>query len=136
MAVPVGKRGENTLEVFLKAVDLAKYTMEITANTKNFPGRYRPFIDRVNNAAINVASDIWKANNIYIGNGCDPRAFEDRRYLQNRAVTSVNELLFLINMADAMLDKAVKKKAAFWTKEAMHVKSLIIKWRESDRKRG
>ena len=45
MAVPVNKRGENTLEVWLKAVDLVKYTMEITANTKNFPGRYRAMTD-------------------------------------------------------------------------------------------
>ena len=111
MTVPVGKRGENTLEVWLKAVELAKYTMEITANTKSFPGRYRPMTDRINAAAIEAAGDLWKANKVFVGQGCDPRAREDRRFLQNRAINHLDDLLFLIDLSGKLLHRDGKKSA-------------------------
>lgn len=135
MAVPVNKRGENTLEVWLKAVDLAKYTMEITANTKNFPGRYRVMTDRINDAAIGAAGKLWKANKVFIGNGCDPRAKQDRAYLQNSAINDLDDLLFLIDLAGKALHRPTKK-TAFWAEKAIAVKRLAVKWRESDRSRG
>lgn len=135
MSVPVGKRGENTLEVWLAAVDLARYTMEITSNTKNFPGRFRPMTDRINDAAISAAGDLWKANEVYIGKGCDPRAKDDRKYLQNRAITSLNDLLFLIDLAGKTLHRDAKK-TMFWAAKARRAKQLAVKWRDSDRSRG
>lgn len=135
MAVPVNKRGENTLEVWLKAVDLAKYTMEITANTKNFPGRYRAMTDRINDAAIGAAGKLWKANKVFIGNGCDPRAKQDRAYLQNSAINDLDDLLFLIDLAGKALHRPTKK-TAFWAEKTIAVKRMAVKWRESDRSRG
>lgn len=135
MSVPVGKRKENTLEVWLKAVDLAKYTMEITASTKNFPGRYRAMTDRINDAAIGVAGKLWKANKIFVGNGCDPRAKQDRAYLQNSAINDLDDLLFLIDLAGKALHRPTKK-TAYWAEKAITVKHLAVKWRESDRSRG
>lgn len=134
-SVPVGKRGENKLEVWLKAVDLAKYTMEITANTKNFPGRYRPVVERINAAAIGAASDLWKANKVFIGHGCDPRAKQDRRYLQNRAINHLDDLLFLIDLSGKMLHRS-GKNTAYWASKTTKIKQLAVKWRESDRSRG
>lgn len=135
MSVPVGKRGENTLEVWLKAVDLAKYTMEITANTKSFPGRYRPMVERINAAAIGAAGDLWKANKVFIGKGCDPRARQDRAFLQNRAINHLDDLLFLIDLSGKML-KRHGRKTAYWADKAVTVKKLAAAWRDSDRSRG
>ena len=135
MTVPVGKRGENILEVWLKAVELAKYTMEITANTKSFPGRYRPMVERINAAAIEAAGDLWKANKVFVGQGCDPRAREDRRFLQNRAINHLDDLLFLIDLSGKLLHRD-GKKSAYWAGMAVKVKQLAAKWRDSDRSRG
>lgn len=135
MSVPAGKRGENQMEVWMEAVALAKYTMEITSNTKNFPGRYRAMTDRIVDASVSAAGDLWKANKVYIGSGCDPRAKDDRRYLQNRAISSLNEMLFLIDMAGKVL-KRPGSKTVFWADKARKVKKLAVAWRDSDRKRG
>lgn len=135
MSVPVGKRGKNTLEVWMKAVELAKYTMEITANTKNFPGRYRPMVERINAAAIGIAGDLWKANKIFIGRGCDPRAKQDRAFLQNRAINQIDDLLFLIDLSGKVL-KRESRKTAMWAKKAVAVKKLAVAWRNSDKSRG
>lgn len=135
MSVPVGKRGENTLEVWLEAVDLAKYTMEITSNKKNFPSRFDEMTRRINAAAVDAAGDLWKANKIYIGKGCDERARKDRAYLQNRAIANLNDMLFLIDLAGKVLHRD-KKKTLYWAGKASRVKQLAVKWRDSDRSRG
>ena len=139
MSVPVGKRSKNKLEVWMKAVDLAKYTMQITANTRNFPGRYRTMVMRINDAAINCAADLWKANKIYIGKGCDPRAKQDRTYLQNKAIGELDELLFLLDLAESVMAKPngdTPINMFYWAEKAVSVKQLAQAWRDSDKSRG
>lgn len=135
MSVPVGKRGENTLEVWQKAVRLAKYTMEITSNKKNFPARYDAMTSRIVDCAVDAAGDLWHANRVYIGHGCDPRALEDRRYLQNKAVNELDDLLFLIDLAGKVLHRDTRK-TVYWADLARGVKQMAVKWRDSDRGRG
>lgn len=47
MAVPVGQRSENKLEVLERAQKYAIHLIEITANTKNFPGRFAQIVTRM-----------------------------------------------------------------------------------------
>ena len=117
--------------VWLKAVELAKYTMEITSNKSNFPARYDAMTSRICNAAIGAAGDLWHANKVFIGKGCDERAFVDRAYLQNRAVNELDELLFLIDLAGKALHRP-SKKTAYWAVLAREVKQLAVKWRGPD----
>lgn len=131
MSVPVGKRGENTLEVWQEAVKLCKYTMEITANKKNFPGRYAPMVNRINDCAVGIAENLWKANKTYVGEGCDPRNIKDRLYLQNRAIEQCNTMLFLIDLAHKVLHRDTTK-TMYWGEMARKTKQLAVKWRESD----
>lgn len=134
MSVPVGQRGENTMQVWLDAVALAKYTMEITSNKKNFPSRYDAMTSRIADCAIGAASDLWRANKVFVGSGCDPRAREERRFLQNRAIESLNELMFLIDLAGKVLHRE-RRKTLYWASLARKVKQLAVKWRESDGRR-
>lgn len=80
MSVPKGKRKENKLDVYLRAQDLAKYTLEILSNKKNFPARHQSVIDRLEAEAWGIAEDVWRANNIFVGKGCDLRNVKDRLY--------------------------------------------------------
>lgn len=145
----MNKRGENTLQVWLDAVALARYTMEITANKKNFPARYDEMTGRINACAINAAGDLWKANQIYVGKGSDAltpeqaqadgerlaRAWSERLGLEHKAIEELNEMLFLIDLAGKVLHRPAKK-TLYWANLARGVKHLAVKWRESEAKRA
>lgn len=134
MSVPVGKRGTNKLDVFVKAEQLAKHTIELTNNKKNFPGRYQKVIDELVENAWGIADDIWTANNIYVGKGCDPRNIQDRLYLQNRAITRCKRLLFNIQMAHKFFHRSTKS-TKYWTELTQEVLELCRAWRDTDVKR-
>lgn len=93
MGVPEGKRKENRLEVWLAAVRLTKYTMEITSNKRSFPGRYGAMTDRICGRAWDVQTRLWEANNIWVGQGCPRENVEARRHLQDMAVAGLRALL-------------------------------------------
>lgn len=93
MSVPKGKRKINKLEVWLSAVDLAKYTMEITSNTNNFPGKYRCMVQRLDATAYGISEKLWLANSIYVGRGCDPRNVADRKKLQSDSIALCKSML-------------------------------------------
>ena len=55
MAVPEGLRGTGKLEVFEKALDLATYTITITANKKVFLPEYQGSLtDKINGVALAI----------------------------------------------------------------------------------
>ena len=67
MAVPAGQRSENKLEVLERAQRFAIHLIEVTANTKNFPGRFAPIVTRICDTAWEIAENIYTANKVYIG---------------------------------------------------------------------
>ncbi len=61
MAVPAGQRSDNKLEVLERAQKYAIHLIEITANTKNFPGRFAPIVTRMCDTAWEIAENIYTA---------------------------------------------------------------------------
>ena len=97
MAVPEGLRGTGKLEVFEKALNLATYTITITANNKVFLPEYQGSLtDKINGVALAIYMDAWTANNILVRNAED---FAERRRLQEKAARNCNNLLALMQMA-------------------------------------
>ena len=94
MAVPAGQRSENKLEALERAQKYAIHIIEITANTKNFPGRFAPIVTRMCDTAWEIAENIYTANKVYIGDGASQAAYKKREQLQKRAVAGCNRLKF------------------------------------------
>lgn len=134
MTVPVSKRGANSMEVFLRARELAAYTATICTNTKTFPGRYREVSNRIIGAAWDCARHVWRANGIYVGAGCLPGAADERLGLQRQAISDLDELLFEIEMCYDVFP-ASRQKLPKWSELACRTKDLIKRWHEADRRR-
>lgn len=94
MSVPVNQRTESKLEVFVRAHDLAVYTIKITSNAKNFPEEYRHALtDEITRTAIQIFTKVWAANNVMVRTEDDYRM---RRGLQEEAAVLCNVLLPLL----------------------------------------
>lgn len=132
--VPKGKRGTNTMEVWQEAVKLAKYTMEITSNKKNFPARYDTMTSQISETAINIARYLWKDNEVNVRAGAPVENVTARLHMQDMAITEIESLLFLIDLAGKALHRP-KKKTTYWAGMAIKTKQLAVAWHESDRKR-
>lgn len=116
MSVPEGLRGTGRLEVIEKALDLADYTITITANSKIFLPEYQKSLtDDINRIALAIYVDAWTANNIKVTN---EESYMERRRLQERKV-------FHLKL----------KRIKFWGEKTLNVRGLLRAWRESDYKR-
>ena len=134
MSVRVKDRKENKLEVFLKALDLLKYTLKITQNEKVFKQEYKePIVDDIIETVKNIYIDAWDANNVMVRAG-DVDAWKIRRQLQLKAARECNRLLALIDIAKSVyhLDG---KRVEYWIGKVLDTRELIRKWNESDSKR-
>lgn len=131
MAVPVGKRSENRLLVLDRAQKLAIELIESTANSKNFPGKYSPIVERVNGTAWDICENIWEAKRVVVGEGAAPAAIKKRKKHQARAIAQCNKLSFQLDMlASALhLDTAWLVKKGEKVEE---VRSLAVAWMKSD----
>ena len=132
MAVPEGLRGPGKLEVFEKALDLATYTITITANKKVFIPEYQGSLtDRINSVALAIYMDAWTANNILVRNAED---FAERRRLQEKAARNCNNLLALMQMAQKVFHLKLTR-VKYWGEMTIGVRNLLRAWKESDYKR-
>lgn len=132
MSVPVGERKESKLEVFVQALSLVKYTLEITKNEKIFLPEYKGCVtDDIVETAKNIYIDSWDANNIRVTNKKD---WEERRILQLRAARNCNRLLALIGIAKSMFHLK-SKRVEFWVGKVLNVRSMIRKWNQNDNER-
>ena len=133
MSVPVFKRKENLLEVIVKAKELAVYTLNITANPKNFPKEYW---DGITSKLVNDANDIflkcWTANNMNASFGNE--FYRERKRLQTEVIIVCNHLLAMIELAQKVF-KLNSKRISFWGGKVLDCRNLVKAWRESDRKR-
>lgn len=132
MSVPEGLRGTGRLEVIEKTLDLADYTITITANSKIFLPEYqRSLTDDINRIALAIYVDAWTANNIKVTN---EESYMERRRLQERAARNCNNLLALMQLAQKVFHLKLKR-IKFWGEKTLNVRSLLRAWRESDYKR-
>lgn len=129
MSVPVNQRTESKLEVFVRAHDLAVYTIKITSNTKNFPEEYRHALtDKITRTAIRIFTKVWAANNVMVRTEDDYRM---RRGLQEEAAVLCNVLLPLIEIAWKVFHLE-SKRVRYWTGKVLDVRKMIRAWREAD----
>ena len=133
MSVPEEKRKQGKLEVIVKALDLATYTIQITANEKTFDPKFRAAVtDDLVSHAKNIYLDCWTANNIRVTN--DAETYQTRKRLQDKAVTECNTFLGLLDVAKRVfhLDS---KRITYWGNKIINCRKLIRAWRDADKKR-
>lgn len=132
MSVPVNKRAKGKFEVLIKARELAKYTIEITKNTKVFKPEYQTALtDDIIRTAKNVFIKCWTANNIRVNT---KEQAEERNRLQYEADQDCNNLLALIDLAKVIYHLK-SKRIKFWAEKTIVARTLIREWRTSDSKR-
>lgn len=130
MSVPEGERRKTRLEVFVKARQLATYTIQITSNRNRFPPE---FDDKITTDIVKTARDIyakaWEANTI---NGT--KDWKMRSSIQKESIRLCGQMLVYIGIAKGVFhirDKRIK----YWTSLVVEVRKMLIGWHESDVKR-
>ncbi len=132
MSVPVNQRTHGKLEVCVKAHDLCCYTLQITANKKNFMPEFQESLtNRIVEAAIDIHTLCWSANNILVNSADDLR---ERTMYQEKAAIKCNILLSLIDVAKRVFHLSTKR-VTYWAGKTIETRNLIRAWRESDLKR-
>ena len=132
MSVVEEKRRKGKLEVIIKTLELANYTIQITANEKVFDPKFRA---AVTDDLISHAKDIylicWTANNIRVSNEA---AFRERLRLEDKAIVKCNTFLGLLDIAKKVFHLDTKR-VTYWGSKIVECRKLIRAWRDSDRKR-
>ena len=132
MTVPKRLRKKSKLDVFVDSANLVEYVLKITANEKVFRTEKKPVTDRIVLAAIDVSRFIWCANDIRVRN--DVELYKERRRLQDMAMTSCRELLYLIDLAWPVMHLS-EQRAVYWTGKVVDLRNKISAWRDSDARR-
>lgn len=132
MSVVEEKRRKGKLEVIIKTLELANYTIQITANEKVFDPKFRA---AVTDDLISHAKDIylicWTANNIRVSN---EEAFRERLRLEDKAIVKCNTFLGLLDIAKKVFHLDTKR-VTYWGSKIVECRKLIRAWRDTDRKR-
>lgn len=132
MSVPVNQRTTGKLEVCVKAHDLCRYTLQITANKKIFLPEYQVSLtNRITDTALCIHTLCWSANNILVNSADD---LKRRSELQEQAAIQCNNLLSLMEIAKSIFHLSTKR-IKYWGGLTIETRKLIRAWRESDRKR-
>lgn len=132
MTVPKRLRKKSRLDVFVDSADLVEYVLKITANEKVFKPEKKPVTDRIVLSAIDISRYIWAANDIRVRNDAD--LYRERRRLQDMAMTSCRELLFLIDLAWPVMHLS-ERRAVYWIGKVVDLRNKIGAWRDSDSRR-
>lgn len=132
MAVAEGERSQSKLEVIVRALDLATYTIRITNNQKVFLPEYRSSLtDDIIRTAKDIYIDAWTANNILVKSVDD---WKIRKSLQERAARNCNNLLALIQIAKTVFHLK-SKRIKYWSEKTIDVRGYLRSWRDADSKR-
>lgn len=132
MSVPVNKRTQGELEVNVLARELCAYTLKITANEKHFPTDQKTFTEKIRDAAIDIYTMCWEANNIKVDNRMD--RYLRRIELQELAADKCNTLCILIEIAKPLFHLS-SKRTAYWIDKTVKLRAVIRSWANSDLKR-
>lgn len=132
MSVPEGKRSQSHLEIFVKAKNLASYTIKICCNENVFLPQYQ---NAITNDIMRSAKDIyikcWNANNIRV---VDNETYRERHKLQKEAHNECNNLLALIQIAGSVFHLK-NKRLKHWGEMILECRNMISKWGSSDNER-
>lgn len=135
MSVPVNQRSHGKLEAYVKAYELAGYTLKITKNKKVFSDDYRECLtDRIVLAAVEIYLAVGTANDKQVRSANDRKEYERRIALQGKAIEQCGELIKLIVLAKSVFHLS-SKRVKYWTGLARETRSLIGAWGDSDIRR-
>lgn len=132
MSVNKNQRKEGELQVNTDARNLCIYTLRITANPKTFPVSQASYVEKLRNTSIEICTLCWKANNIRVDGNED--RYNRRLELQNRAIDECNSMCVLIEIAKPLFHLS-SKRVCYWMKLVTELRTLIRKWRNSDKQR-
>ena len=131
MSVVKSKRGQGKLLVYTRSNELAVYTIQICANEKHFPKRYRWCItNKLVESALAINNCVAAANAVYIADG-DEEAKKLRRQYQTKALAETYALLSMIDIAYRTFG-IESNRIEFWTRLVKEVQNLLRNWKKSD----
>jgi hypothetical protein len=115
----------------MKAKDLCAYIVTVTQKS---PKQFRfTFVSRLQNLAMEVIENIYRANEVFIGAGSRNNS-EKRLEFQHKALVSTKILAYFAEMAmtqNCVLPKQYEQIA----KQTSDCQHLLAAWINSDRKR-
>ena len=133
MSVIKANRKEGRLVVLTEAIRLAAYTVQITANEKNFPKRHRwQLTQHIVNEAITIVACIRRANAM---RPTEPDEARYRRKQQRKAYAHAESMLTLMEIAYVAFN-VPDDRVEHWTGMVVNVETLLRAWRASDRERA
>lgn len=132
MAVRVGERSQGDLTVITKAKDHAAYTLDITANEKNFPKRHRfSTVNQLQRKAFEILDCLIEANEFFPKT---PEELNHRRFLQRKAMAGCRSMLIMIDVCSQRF--GIKMTTiAFWTRQLWDIRNLTAAWLHKDETR-
>ena len=124
--------GRQELTVVVRAKDLCRYVMTVTQRS---PKQFRfTFTGRLQNLSMDIITEIYLANEVFVGGEGAREAYFRRLTLQRQALTKTRLLAYLAELAleqKAILPKQYEQIALRTTE----VVQLIGGWINSDRSR-
>lgn len=133
MSVVEGARNKGKLEVIIRTLDLAAYTIQITANEKVFNPKYRAAVtDDLITHAKEIYLVCWTANNIRVTD--DKETYKERRRLQDKAIVECTTFLGLLDVAKRVFHLDANR-VTYWGNKIINCRKLIRAWRNADKKR-
>lgn len=133
MSVVEGARNKGKLEVIIKALDLADYTIKITANEKVFDPKFRAAItDDLVAHAKDIYLICWTANNIRVTS--DIETYKKRKELQDEAIVKCTVFLGMLDIAKKVFHLETRR-VTYWGNKIINCRKLIRAWRNADKKR-
>gem|GEM_PF-570867 len=124
--------GGDDLVVVEVAKDLCSLVMEVTDRS---PKKFRfTFVTRMQGFALDILEYLFTANGIYVGPGARAEDVEERRALQQRAITRARLLAYVAEMA-MQQDCVLPKHFAEIGRLTTGVQRLTGRWIASDQRR-
>lgn len=130
----VNERSQNDMAVIVKAKNLMDHSFNKTANTNNFPKKYRFSIGaRIENYCIDIYENLVLASEC---NLADVKERQRRFDCQQKVIVLCKLLNTLIELSYNLKSIALDSKAvAYWVKLVVEVKKMTATWRNNDKKR-
>ena len=137
MSVLKEKRGEQKLEVLIKAKTIVEYILCITKNEKTFDPAYEALTLDIIHCAEDIYINLYSANETYLSKA----NIELRKSYQNVAQAKCGTILALLDLSQG-LNHFSSKKIRYMNKiingdetDKKGLKLLIQNWKQSDLKR-
>lgn len=120
------------LAVMTAAKALCEYVLLVTQSS---PKRFRfTFVSRLQNLALEVVEDVYRANDVFIGKGCSPGSPRRRLDFQQVALTDARLIAYLAEMGYQQ-GCLLGKQYELISRHSAICQKLLGAWINSDKKR-